>query len=265
MYLTGRFALVSVLVLVASPVIRVSTVESQPAPIMAQTVARLTPFGSVELHDGGNVILRHGPAQSVTLLKGSADYTSIEIVDADKLVIKNCALHCPRGYEMEVEVVTPKIPKISVSDGGLIQSRGSFPRQAAIGVTVSSGGTIDIRSMTVDSVTASVDSGGRIFTTPQTTMLASVVDGGIITYWGDARVKKSIRGGGVVTRGTADELTSRFRNWALNFLQCPPFRLCPRFNHSESQEVACGSSLIKLGRDLINEPLLSNQRDTACK
>jgi hypothetical protein len=48
-----------------------------------------------------------------------------------------------------------------------------------------------------------VYSGGRIFTIPGDSMSAEVEQGGNVTYWGDAVVESSIRGGGVVERGTA--------------------------------------------------------------
>ena len=193
MYLAVRFLLGSVVVVLFT------------SPIVAQKIVPLTPFNSVELHDGSHAIIRHGPTQRVTLLKGSLDYTSVTVADGGRLVIDSCAMHCPRGYDLEIEIVTPDVAGISVMDGGTIQSSGTFPRQTEIRVAVSSGGTIDIRSMSVDTVTASVNSGGRIFTRPQTALSASVADGGIITYWGDARVSKSIKRGGVVSKGTAAE------------------------------------------------------------
>ena len=195
MYLIARFLLASVVVVLFT------------SPIVAQKIVPLAPFSSVELHDGGHAILRHGPLQRVTLLNGSLDYTSVTVADGGRLLIDSCAMHCPRGYELEIEIVTPDVAGISVNDGGTIQSVGSFPRQTEIRVAVNDGGTIDIRSMSVDTVTASVHSGGRIFTRPQNALSAKVADGGIITYWGDARVSKSIKGGGVVTRGTAAEAT----------------------------------------------------------
>ena len=208
MYLISRFLVAGVLVvLFMSPAVRVSTTqsESKSAPVVAQREVPLTSFRSVELRNGGKAILHHGATQRVTVLKGSLDYTAVTIADGGRLVIDKCKSQCPRGYDLEIEIVTPDVARISVADGGAIQSLGSFPRQAEIRVAVNNGGTIDIRSMSVDTVTASVDSGGRIFTRPQTAMSASVVDGGVITYWGDARVSKSIKGGGIVTRGTAAE------------------------------------------------------------
>lgn len=173
--------------------------------IAAQTVVPLAPFTLVRLRDGGRVALRHGPVQRVTLVKGSLDQTQVT-VDGDTLTIKNCKFRCPDGYELQIEIVTPDISGISVSDGGIIQSRGDFPNRAEISVAVAHGGTIDIRSMTVNSVNASVNQGGRILTKPQTMLSASVANGGAITYWGDAKVKSSIHRGGVVAKGTAADV-----------------------------------------------------------
>lgn len=194
-----------------------------PATVAAQTVVPVAPFGSVELHGGGEVILRHGPTRSVTLLKGSLDYTRITIADAGRLVIDKCKSRCPRGYELEIEIVTPNIAGISVADGGTIQSRGSFPRHAEIEATVRDGGTIDIRSIRGDSVTSSVEEGGSIFTKPQTALFASVVNGGEINYWGDARVESSVRGGGAVTKRTAaDKPLSELSPPLPSMLPTPP-------------------------------------------
>lgn len=161
----------------------------------------VAPFRSVEVRNGTHAILRHGPTQRVTFLKGSPDYSQVTVASGGGLVIDKCRRKCPRGYELEVEIISPELARITVAQGGWLESRGSFARQAAIGVTVDNGGTIDIRSMSVESVTASVLSGGKILTKPLTAMAATVVDGGNITYWGDARVTESIEHGGVVTRG----------------------------------------------------------------
>jgi hypothetical protein len=178
---------------------------SMPGEVQAQTIVPIAPFHSVELSGGGRVVLRNGPVQRVTLVKGSPDHTRITIADGGWLVIKNCEFRCPRGYELEIEIVTPDIARISVGDGGSIQSRGSFPRQAEIKASVRDGGMIDIRSMAVDSVYASVEEGGMIFTMPQANLVASVVNGGNITYWGDPRIKWAVKSGGVVVKGTAED------------------------------------------------------------
>jgi hypothetical protein len=103
---------------------------------------------------------------------------------------------------MEIEVITPAISAISVANGGRMQTLGAFPLQAAIEARVEQGGVLDIRSIAAEDVDASVYSGGGIFTTPRKTLTAAVESGGAITYWGDVRVKKSVRDGGVVQRGT---------------------------------------------------------------
>ena len=148
--------------------------------------------------------------QITSFLKGSPDQTQVTVAAGDRLVIDKCERKCGRGYELEIEIVTPELASITLAHGGWIQSRGSFPRQAAIDVTVDNGGTIDIRSMSVASINASVLSGGRIYAKPLTAIAASVVEGGNITYWGDARVTQSIRHGGVVERGDPSEADTPF-------------------------------------------------------
>jgi len=173
------------------------------APVAAGAVVPLAPFTSVELRDGVKAVLQYGPVQRVTLLKGSPEVTQVAVAGGEWLVIEKCRDKCPRGYELEIEIVTPKIAGISVAHGGTIESRGSFPRQAEISLAVSNGGTIDTRSILADKITAAVAEGGRIFAKPGTIMLASVVNGGIITYWGDAQVTSSTQHGGQVTKGAA--------------------------------------------------------------
>jgi hypothetical protein len=186
----------------AGRVLVLSGILSANAAAQPESAVSLAPFRSVEMRNGGTAVLRHGPTQRVTFLKGSPDHTQVSIASGDGLVIEKCKRKCDRGYELEIEIVTPELARITVAEGGTIQSRGTFPRQAEIGVAVDNGGTIDIRSMSVDGITASVVSGGRILAKPLTALAASVVDGGNITYWGDARVTPSIQHGGVVTRGT---------------------------------------------------------------
>lgn len=170
------------------------------AAAQAEATVPVAPFRSIELRNGGRVILRHGPTQRVTFLKGSPGSTQVTVSSEDGLVI-DCTSKHARGYELEIEIVTPELAGLSVAHGGTIQSRGSFPRQAVMGVSVDNGGTVDIRSMSVETISASVLSGGRILATPLTLMAATVVEGGSITYWGDARVTQSIEHGGSVTKG----------------------------------------------------------------
>jgi hypothetical protein len=199
----------------------------------ARTAAQSEPlslasFRSVETRNGVHAILRYGTTQRVSILKGAPDQTRITIAPGDRLIIdKQCRLKCSRGYELEVEIVTPDVAHITVAHGGWLQSRGSFPRQAELDVTVDNGGTIDVRSMSVGSVTASVVSGGRILTRPLTELAARVEDGGNITYWGDARVTRSIAHGGVVTRGDPSDADRPFSELGVSMAPPPAAPVVP--------------------------------------
>jgi beta-lactamase regulating signal transducer with metallopeptidase domain len=200
----SRLAFVVALAPLACLTFFLATLSASAAPIRMQSGVPLTAsFSSLELRNGGTVTLIHGASQSVKLVKGDPEQASISIEDDGRLVIDRCPEQCPRNHDFEVEVVTPALAAIAVAEGGTIQSRGEFPRQTQIGVGVSQGGTIDLRSMSPANVTASVESGGRIFVKPASALAATVEQGGIITYWGDAVVESSVKHRGLVTKGAA--------------------------------------------------------------
>jgi beta-lactamase regulating signal transducer with metallopeptidase domain len=200
----SRLALLTALAPLACLTFLLATVSAQATPIVLQPgVPLAASFRSVEVRNGGKVNLIHGQSQRVTLLSGDPQLTAVTMRDDGRLVIDRCKERCPRGHDLEVEIVTPDLAALAVAEGGTIQSRGDFPSQPHIDATVSQGGTIDIRSMAVQSVTASVESGGRIFVAPATALSATIEQGGVITYWGDAVVKSSVQHGGVVARGAA--------------------------------------------------------------
>ncbi|HKY97870.1 MAG TPA: DUF2807 domain-containing protein [Gemmatimonadaceae bacterium] len=166
----------------------------------------VAPFSSINLPDGGHVIVRESPTQRVTLIQGNRDLTRIEVTDRGMLmIVDNCDTKCPRGYELEVEILTPRVASLAISNGGWIRTVGSFSGQSELSARVAHGGTIDARSMLVDNVNAAVEQGGRIFTSPRTSLTANVYQGGVVLYWGNPRVQRSIRKGGVVQKGTAAE------------------------------------------------------------
>jgi beta-lactamase regulating signal transducer with metallopeptidase domain len=200
----SRLALLVVIAPLSCLMLFLATVSAAPlSGAMEAGIPSMASFSSIELRNGGKVNLIHGQSQRVTVLKGDPEQTGITIRDDGRLVIHRCKKRCSRGHELEVEIVTPGLTAIAVAAGGTIESRGRFPPQPGISVAVSHGGTIDMRSMAVASVTASVESGGRIFTKPGTSLFATVEQGGIITYWGDVVVQSSVRHRGVVVKGIA--------------------------------------------------------------
>lgn len=173
--------------------------------VAKQTPLRLAPFSSIEIRSGGHVVMRHAPTHRVTLVKGSQDYTRVHVTDG-VLVIDKCRVKCPRGYELDIEIMVPAVSRLSLANGGWIESRGSFGPQADLTAAVAHGGRIDIRAIPAERVTASVEHGGRILTVPRRSLIAKVTQGGVVTYWGNAQVKSLIERGGVVDQGTPEEL-----------------------------------------------------------
>jgi hypothetical protein len=179
--------------------------KTQMEPVVApQNGLPLAPFNSIELNGGAKAVLQYGSSQRVTMLKGSED-VSLITVTGQRLVIEKCRDKCPRGYELQVEIVTPVITALAAVNGGNIESRGNFSLHTALSLAVSHGGTVDARAIPANNITSAVNQGGRILAKPQLTMTASVSNGGVITYWGNARVTSATAHGGVVTKGAADD------------------------------------------------------------
>jgi len=172
----------------------------------SQTPLRLPAFNAIQVNSG-HVTLRSAAMQRVTVLAGSLDYTRVSVTSGGVLVIDKCSVKCPRGYRLEVEIQSPGVSRISLANGGWVESVGTFARQADLATRVNHGGTIDVRRIAADRVNAEVEQGGRILTAPRGSLFATVTQGGAITYWGNPRVEESVRHGGVVSKGSADELT----------------------------------------------------------
>ena len=208
MHQTFRLPSTSTLLCVVGLAAPFAQQDGASASLPRQTTLQLAPFNSIEVQDGGHVILRAERTRRVTLLRGSLDYTRMEVIDGGRLVIDKCASKCPRGYQLEVEIAAPSFARVSAAHGGRVQSSGDVPRQSQLTVAVAHGGAIDVRSMVVDRVTASVEQGGAIFTVPRAWLFARVSQGGVITYWGDAQVRSSVGRHGGVNKGRADQINA---------------------------------------------------------
>ena len=174
-----------------------------PAVVHADTDVPVPAFQSIDARNGAHVVLRHGPKRRVTVIRGNTTVSEIRVEPHGRLLIDRCEDGCPGTYRLEVEIVAPEIDALSVTDGGWLRCSGVFPRQEGLAAAVSSGGTLDVRSMRVDGVSAAIQNGGRIFTEPRENLTAAIDQGGAIVYWGSPDVQESIQNGGVVSRGKA--------------------------------------------------------------
>jgi hypothetical protein len=171
------------------------------APALAAEPIPVPHFNSVELSDGGNVSIVPGPAQRVILVSGSREFTRFRMRGDGQLQISMvCNGRCPRNYDLRIRIESPQVPDLAVSDGGTIVAQGGFAPQRHIAAAVSEGGTIDLRSLAVDSVSAAVNSGGDIFVRPRLALTAAVNAGGDVHYSGNPRVTMAVHNGGDVRR-----------------------------------------------------------------
>ena len=167
------------------------------APAAAQGPVAVPSFDSVELQGGGHVVVRHGPTQRVTIIRGNSEMTRFR-VERDRLEILACVRSC-RNYDLQVEIVTPDIGGLAIRGGGAIRVEGRFPRRDELAIAVTGGGAIDARLIEAGDVAASISGGGSIRTHASARLAASINGGGAVRYRGDPETTVAINGGGSVT------------------------------------------------------------------
>lgn len=188
----------SVLLIAASLLIAGIDLNS---PALSQTLVPIDRFRSVQFRGGGRVYLRRGPEQQVRLLHGSTRFTRFHVGPHDQLIIDACNEDCPSRYDLDIEIITPRIDGIAISGGGKIESEAGFGRQGSVDAAIEGGGLIDIRSIDAMSANAAVDGGGNIELRADQRLSAAVNGGGNVLYWGNPAVTSAVDGGGSVSRG----------------------------------------------------------------
>jgi hypothetical protein len=170
------------------------------APALATEMVPVPAFRSVQLRGGGELSIRPGPVQRVTVVEGSARITRF-VVDSDgKLRIDVCNGNCPRQYRLRVDIQSPYAPDVAIAGGGLIRASGGFPAQRRLSAAIAGGGKIDMLAVSAGSVNAAVRGGGLITVRPRSSLAAAVNGGGEVRYAGNPAVSSAINGGGAVHR-----------------------------------------------------------------
>jgi hypothetical protein len=171
------------------------------APARAAETVAVPAFRSVELRGGGNVVVRPGPVQRVTIVSGSSDFTSIRVERDGRLRIDACNARCPQLYHLTIEVESPSVPDVAVSGGGRIAAESGFRPQRQLSAAVHGGGEIDTRALDARDASAAVQGGGTILLRAAASLSAAVNGGGAIRFWGDPSVSSAVAGGGHVSKG----------------------------------------------------------------
>lgn len=175
-----------------------ATVLAVSAPGASGEIVPLPHFRSIELRGGGKVTLVPGTNERVILVEGSSKVTHLQVEPEGKLVIDTCNGECPRSYRLSVEIQSPRVPNLAVSDGGRIITSAGFPAQPHLGAAVNGGGTIDARAVEAGTVSAAVNGGGELSVHASATLAGAVNGGGHVRYWGNPRVTTAVHGGGSV-------------------------------------------------------------------
>lgn len=175
------------------------TLFAASAPALAVETIPVPRFHSVQLRGGGEVLVRRGPVQRVTILEGSSQFTQIRVIRNGELRIDVCNNRCPQRYRLRVEVQSPDMPDVAIAGGGLIRALSGFAPQRELAAAIDGGGLIDVRAVQASDVSAAVNGGGQISVNSRDTLSAAVNGGGEVRYAGNPNVSMAVHGGGLVS------------------------------------------------------------------
>jgi hypothetical protein len=168
-------------------------------PALASEPIAVPHFGSVELKAGGDVSIVPGPVQRVILVNGSREFTHFRMRDGGQLEIStSCDSRCPHNYNLKIRIESPQAPDVAVRAGGTIVAARGFAPQRDISAAIAEGGTIDLRAIDADQVSAAIHAGGDIYVRPRLSLNAAVNAGGDIHYSGNPQVSMAVANGGDV-------------------------------------------------------------------
>ena len=167
------------------------------APAAAQTAVDVPAFDSINLRGGGEVVVRHGDRQRVTLLRGNLEMSRFSVDRDGKLTIDACVRSC-RNYDLRVEIVTPRLDGVGIRGGGEIRAEGAFPERRTLAIGIDGGGEIDMTAVPAETVAAGINGGGLISAHAERTLAAGINGGGEVRYRGHPQVTSAIDGGGSV-------------------------------------------------------------------
>jgi Putative auto-transporter adhesin, head GIN domain len=170
-------------------------------PVFASELVPVQNFRAVELRGGGIVDVVPGPAERVTIVQGSSEFTRMHVDYQGRLVINTCEERCPPMYRLRVQIQSPRVPDLAIDGGGMVAASGGFAPQGHLNAAVNGGGRIDARAVEAGSVSAAVNGGGELLVHARQSLAAAVSGGGHIRYWGNPATTVAIHGGGAVSRG----------------------------------------------------------------
>ena len=171
------------------------------APAFAAETVPVPEFRTVQLRGGGSIVVRPGPAQRVTIVNGSTQFTRARVDHNGQLKIDACNERCPQRYDLRIEIQSPSAPDAAISGGGSITFAPGYGQQGDFSVAVNGGGQVDARSLRATNVSAAVNGGGRVLAGHSSHLSAAVSGGGEVRYAGNPHVSSVVNGGGAVRRG----------------------------------------------------------------
>lgn len=161
---------------------------------------QLAEFSSVELRGRGEITLKHGPVQQVTVEEGATDVSTFSVDRNGRLIIQSCERDCGKNHKLRVVITRPSFAGLAVSRGGNMRADKGFAVHDKLALSVARGGSIYVPDISGKHVSANIRRGGVITTSASNALAAAITGGGLIRFRGNPQVTSSLAGPGRVRR-----------------------------------------------------------------
>lgn len=157
-------------------------------------------FSKIVTHGGGNLNISYSNEHTLEVKTTSTCFELITIsvssktlyIDVQNLQSTNC--NCI------INIGVPVLHELVQNGGGnVVLKRGLSPTNSFV-CKIKGGGDIDLSELSVDSLYASIEGGGKILLNARKKLEGKISGGGLIEYLGEPTVESNVSGGGTIRK-----------------------------------------------------------------
>lgn len=157
-------------------------------------------FDKIVTHGGTNLNINHSDEHTLEVYTSEECSESVEISVISKVLYIEINDPKERTCTCKITIGVPLLHELVQNGGGSIVIAKGFKSTNSFECRIKGGGNIDLSEISVDSIYASIEGGGKILVNARKILEGKVVGGGLIEYVGDPIVKPYISGGGSIRK-----------------------------------------------------------------
>lgn len=161
---------------------------------------KIDDFNKIITHGGGNLNISYSNQHILEVKTTNDCFELVDISVSSKILyieIKNLQTG---NCNCTINIGVPVLYELVQNGGGNIVLKRGFSPTNSFECKIKEGGSIDLSELSVDSIYASIDGGGKILLNARKKLEGKISGGGLIEYLGDPIVESNVSGGGTIRK-----------------------------------------------------------------